>query len=461
VQAPPIGLSTATFLNISKPNEIKVSSKSEPTAADQSLRLKLFGDHGMSSDQVHLRVLPPRVVRAVVVMAMLLAGASYVFRHSLFPSELAVEVMAETADQLPMSITIVTAVQTKIARRIVAGGTLVARDEVLIVSQLQGVKVESYTADVGDKVTKGQPMAMLDSQRIDLQLSQKTADLARAEAMVSQAKAQSSESEAAGREADLALQRARLLRKGGTVSALTLQERVTAAAIGAARFQGQSQALVAAKADLARVKAEFDELLWQRDQIVVVATVTGVVSERSAKIGQTIAGDGAPLYRILKDGEVEMEALVIETALPAIEVGQSVAVTIAGAETPIEGKVRLVSPQIDPATRMGKIWISLASNTTRPGNFASAVFNVDRHEGIVLPRMAVMQDSDGARVQIVENGVVHFRNVTIGLMDASGVEIVTGLNSGEAVVAVAGGFLREGSLVTPAVQRSGSEDGGS
>ncbi len=390
---------------------------------------------------------------------MLLSGAGYVFRHSLLPSDHTAGSHAEAPAELPMAVTVVRAEPRMISRSIVAGGTLVAREEVLIVARLESVPVGRVLVDVGDLVTEGQPLALLDGQRLELLLAQKSADRVRAEAVIAQAEALSAEAGAAEQEATFALERAAALRERGNVSAQALQEREAAAAIAAARAEAQRQELAAARADLLRVGAERDELMWERDRATVRATATGIVIERTARVGQTTAADGTPLFRILRDGEVEMEASVIETALTAIRAGQGATVAVAGLESPIRGQVRLVSPSVDPATRMGKVWISLRGTGMRPGGSASVTFEADRREAIVVPRAAVLAGDAGSRVQVVQDGVVVLREVEAGLADASGVEIRAGLEEGEIVIAAAGGFLREGSLVSPVFGRAASAEG--
>lgn len=403
------------------------------------------------------RPIPGRGLAALgrwfLLAAMLLGGAAYVLRHSLFPADHAATAPVEAAAR-PMAVTVVTAEPRMIARSIVATGTLVGREEVLVAAQINGVPVAGVLVEAGDRITEGQPMALLDDDRIELLLAQKSADRAHAEAVVAQALARRTEAEAGEREAGLAFERAAALRAKGSVSAQALEEREAGAAAAAARVEAQRQELAAARAHLMRVVAEQDELMWERDRATVRAPVDGVVIERAIKVGQTIAGDGAPLFRILKDGAVEMEAAVIETALPAIRPGQSATVTIAGTAAPVEGEVRLVSPAVDPATRMGKVWISLPGAAGTPGASAVAKLEAERREAIVLPRAAVLASDAGPRVQVVEDGVVRIRPVETGLSDVGGVEIRAGLDGGEKVVAAAGSFLREGSRVSPTSARA-------
>jgi HlyD family secretion protein len=385
--------------------------------------------------------------RWLLTAAVVLGGCGYVFRHSLFPADHATPIQVQEA--AAMAVSVVTAYRRPMSRQATATGTLVARHEVLIVAEIVGARTVKVVADVGDRVIAGQVLAVLDGQRINLLLAQKAADRARTEAAIAQAMALADEAAVAAADAGVMLKRSQALQVGGTISAQLLAERETAAATALARAKAQFRALDAARADLLRVTAERDELLWQRGQLEVRAAAAGIVIERTAQPGQATTGDGTPLFRIMAGGEVEMEALVLETALSEISAGQTVRIAVAGEARSIRGQVRLAAPSVDPETRLGKVWISLDADGLKPGNSAVAVFDIGQREAILLPQAAVLAGAAGSRVLVVEGGLVTFRRVETGLITASGIEITAGLEPGETVIALAGPFLREGSRVIP------------
>ncbi|WP_420006287.1 efflux RND transporter periplasmic adaptor subunit [Arenibacterium sp. LLYu02] len=356
---------------------------------------------------------------------------------------------AETKVEPIMAVSVITAEHQVVSRRVVAGGTLVPRDEVLVLEQITGASIRSVLAEVGDVVFEGQPLAILDDARIVLLLAQKSADFQRVEAALAQAEALVDEAAAAVDDTLQLFERAVALRERGVVSEQVLEERRSAAETARAREEAQRHALGVAKADLARVVAERDELLWQQQQLTIRAPAAGIVTERAAQEGQAAGSNGTPKFRIAKAGEVEVEALVIETALPLIRKGQVVSVSVAGESRVIEGRVRLVQLTVDSSSRMGKVRISLGEPGLRPGSFASVRFDLNPHEAIMLPHAALLGGGTDAQVMVVRDDVVSVVPVTIGLNTVEGVEIVDGVTEGEIVVASAGGFLREGNRVKP------------
>jgi HlyD family secretion protein len=130
-------------------------------------------------------------------------------------------------------------------------------------------------------------------------------------------------------------------------------------------------------------------------------------------------------------------------------VGQKTVITLAdGAK--IDGKVRLVSPEVDRATRLGRVRVALSrSDGVRVGSFARADIEVRREIAVTAPVSAITYGANGASVLIADNGLVRERAVTLGLVDGARAEIRSGVREGDEIVVRAGAFLRDGDSVRP------------
>jgi HlyD family secretion protein len=198
------------------------------------------------------------------------------------------------------------------------------------------------------------------------------------------------------------------------------------------------------------VAAQLAEAEARLNRTRVIAPVDGTVLTRKAEVGQIANSGGEALFRVASGGEVEMRGQIAEQDLAALKTGQPASVYLAGLLQPFEGRVRLLGAVIDPATRLGEIRIALKPDPAlRPGAFARGSVTVDKAERPVLPQTAVMSDSKGAYVYIVNaQNHVERRAVSVaGTIDA-GIIIATGLTGTERVVTTAAGFLREGEPVT-------------
>ena len=120
-----------------------------------------------------------------------------------------------------------------------------------------------------------------------------------------------------------------------------------------------------------------------------------------------------------------------------------------GGDAPVHGEVRVVYPEIDRATRLGKVRVALDPDPSlRIGAFARGTLEVARRRGLAVPLAALLYGEDGgASVLVVLDGRVVERKVRTGLATAESVEIADGLVAGESIVARAGSFLRPGDAV--------------
>ena len=122
------------------------------------------------------------------------------------------EPAAPAATAVP-TVTVEPAAVTEVQRRVPLSGTLVARAEVQVYPQVEGLEITTLGAEAGDRVEKGQELARLSDATVRAQLAQAEAELQRATAGVSQAESQISSAEAALTQSVTALERARSLRR--------------------------------------------------------------------------------------------------------------------------------------------------------------------------------------------------------------------------------------------------------
>jgi len=217
-----------------------------------------------------------------------------------------------------------------------------------------------------------------------------------------------------------------------------------------ARLEVARKAKASAEAQLGVVDAQKRDVLQRLAKTEVKAPADGLILTRNASLGAVVSAQGGPLFRIAIDGVLELVADVAETALPQISENMPVAVSLPGIDEPIGGKIRMIAPEIDARTRLGKVHVVLPpSDDVRPGNFARGTIELGRAKGIAVPQSALLFRGDTALLQIVKDGVVDTREVKTGIRDDGYVEITDGVNAGELVVVRAGTFVNEGDRVTP------------
>jgi HlyD family secretion protein len=351
------------------------------------------------------------------------------------------------APQSTPAVTVVRAAERELVERAIVTGTLVPREEILVAPEVEGYRIAEVLVEEGDTVKQGQVLAKLTRDVLETQLAQNAASRARAEAGIAQARSNIVQSEAAHTEAQQALERARSLMRSGNTTEVVLEQRVSAARAAEGRLSAARDGLRIAEAERASTQAQQREIEWRLSRTEIRAPAAGVIARKNARVGATATAAGDPLFRIIANGEIELEGELTETQLPRLREGAEARVTVDG-ERLIEGRVRNVFPEVDRATRLGKVRISLQKDPAlRIGSFARGTVEVARRTGVAVPIASVLHGAEGASVLAVVSDKVEARKVRTGLSAEGFVEISEGLKAGEAIVARAGSFLRDGDVV--------------
>ncbi|MGH8442727.1 MAG: efflux RND transporter periplasmic adaptor subunit [Nevskiaceae bacterium] len=312
----------------------------------------------------------------------------------------------QAAKALPvLSVSVVAAAQKTLDDNIRVIGTVVPRENVVVISELAGLRVRAVYAETGDYVKQGQRIALLDGESLSIQ-------------------SQSLQSHF-GRTRD-EYARFKELQLSGVISKESLQQRQAAF-------------------EVARSRLRDAQLNINRTQIV--APTDGLIYERTATIGGLTNGS-EPLFRIAKDGKVEMEASVPEALVQRLKPAMPVTLKVAGESAPESGSVRLIMPLVDITSRATGVRIRFERERAAPvGAFCEASITVAKVGGWVVPGTALQQDAQGMYVwQVGPKNVAARKPVTV-VMRTAGSAVVKESLGGTPIVAKAGSFLKEGDLV--------------
>jgi HlyD family secretion protein len=350
----------------------------------------------------------------------------------------------------PPAVTVVPATKREFVDRLFVSGTLVAREEAQVAARIDGLAIVEVDAEDGDRVRQGQVLARLDRTQLDALVAENDAATRRADAAIDQARSLIAQSQAQVQFANADFDRAHKL-EAGIMAASTVEQREMAMKTAQAQLAAAQFALGVAEADRKSRDAERQELLVRIDRTEVKAPVGGIVSRRSAKVGADASSTGEPLFRIIEDGAVDLEADVPEQSLARLAVGMPAELKLPGVDGAVAGRVRLVNQEVDKASRTGKVRIALDDvSHAHIGAFASGQVELARRAGVGAPATAFEREGEKARLYVVSDGKVEERQVKPGIVDGDSVEIESGVATGESVVARAAAFLRPGDRVRPA-----------
>jgi HlyD family secretion protein len=183
--------------------------------------------------------------------------------------------------------------------------------------------------------------------------------------------------------------------------------------------------------------------------VLVQAPVAGVISNSTAAVGATASAKGEALFSIIARSEFDLVGMVATRDIAKLAVNQTARIKIIGAGE-VDGKVRRLSPTVEPNSQLGQVFVGITTNRKLLVNAsARAEIKTGQSCGVSVPLTAILYSTAGTVVQVVRRDRVETRRVETGLMSAGQVEIREGIQEGDIVVARAGALLREGDPVRP------------
>lgn len=226
----------------------------------------------------------------------------------------------------------------------------------------------------------------------------------------------------------------------------------------------------AARAAEAAARASLDQLRTRVGYAVVRAPAAGVVTEKLVEVG-AVVGAQTRLFTIAEVSTLVTRVGVSELDVGSLRVGQSARVMLdAYPGQPFQGRIRRIFPSADPATRLVPVEVALtgeAATAARPGFLARVAFALGTRDDVLLvPASAVVGQAGAQQVFVVVQGKAERRTVETGLSSEGRVEIVSGLQEGEAVVITGSNNVRNNADVRvvsgpggapPGAQKGGAE----
>jgi len=349
--------------------------------------------------------------------------------------------------QAPVSVRVEAAAVVETASELELVGSVAARTRSVVSSKVAG-RIERIHAAEGQSVRAGAVLVELD--RAELEAAVETAEASRAAAETAVAAA---DQEIAAAEAKLALAEAthrrfeQLLEKESVSrqeydeAAANLRTAVAAVELGRARRAQAEAAITAAQAGV-------KQQALRRDEAVIRAPVSGVVTARLADPG-TLATPGAPLLEIEPASGFRLEVAVPETQALQLKRGSELRVEIPalGEAGPDKARVAEIVPAVDAASRTFTVKLALPSTPgLRSGLFGRAFLAGAPAERLEVPAGAVIVRGQVRSVFVVADGRAERRLVTLGELRQGRYEVLSGLDAGERVV-VQPAELRDGTPV--------------
>jgi len=297
-------------------------------------------------------------------------------------------------------------------------------EKATVVCKVPGKTVLRVFVSEGDSVKEGDPLAIVDDSLLRQQILQAEAALGRASSYASTVAADF-----------------------GRISGLYKEEVVSRQQYD--RAQGEAR-MAARQVQEARAALNQQKILLGYHTIT--APISGVVLTRHIDPGDTVSQ--SPAFILARRERVKVSGTVPERLFPRVKEGQKALVTVdAFPGKRFEAAVSRVHPSLDPVTRTGRVDVLLsAEDSLLPGMYARVTILTGVREGAALPLEAVgrMAGTGESVCYVVSDGVARLRVIEKGAERDNFLEVLSGLESGEAVIAARSEKLRDGTPVKAA-----------
>ncbi len=367
----------------------------------------------------------------------------------------------ETAEAEPVIPVQVSDVRSAtIQRTIVADGILFPITQSAVMPKISA-PVREFLINRGDRVRKGQLLAVLENRDLAAAKVENQGLYKQAEATYRSTTAASLPEEVEKAKLDLqsakqALDaaeklhesRKELLSQGAIARRLVdeanvayvqakAQHEIAARHLEALQKVSNQAQINAAEGQLEAAKGRFQGAEAQLQYSQITSPIDGVVSDRQLYAGE-MANPGTPLLTVMDVSRLIARANVPSAQLKYLRIGNPATLTASDGAT-YDAKVTVVSPAVDPNSTTAEVWVT-ANNPgerLRPGETVHVSVIAERIDGaVVIPSTALVPSKEGIETVMVvdSSSVAHERKVKIGVRELEQVQITEGVKPGEKVI---------------------------
>ncbi|MHA6884565.1 efflux RND transporter periplasmic adaptor subunit [Ralstonia pseudosolanacearum] len=304
-----------------------------------------------------------------------------------------------------LTVTVAAASQAQWPATLEASGAIAPWQEAVIGAQVSGLRLADVRVNVGDRVKRGQVLAVFDADLL-------RADEARLKATWQQAEANR--------------QRALQLKGSGAISEQDVLQYTTLADVA---------------------KAQLRSTQLQLRYAEVIAPDDGVISARSATLGN-VSNSGQELFRMIRQSRLEWRGELTAVQLAQIRAGQRIRLALPDG-TAAEARVRQTAPSLDGQTRLGLVYADIEPGSgARAGMYAKGNVVLAQSAAVTVPAVSVViRDGRSYVPKLSGADTVALQAVTVGRRQGDAVEIVSGMAAGDKVVVQGAAFLNDGDIV--------------
>lgn len=370
---------------------------------------------------------------------------------------------SEKGDKEPTVTVQVAAVEkTEIQRTITTQAILFPRQQAAIVPKISA-PVQKFLVKRGSPVREGQLLAVLENRDLSAAEQENKGSYEQAQATYETTTAaglpeeiQKAEADAQQAQAALSAQqkvyesRQQLFEQGALPRKELDQSRVDFTQannqyaiakkhLDALMAIGKPQELRSAAGQLQSAKGKYLGAEAQLSYSEIRSPMNGVITDRPLYPGE-MAATGTPLLTVMDISSVIAKAHIPQSDAAALKIGDKGTMAVPGIDDPVEGKVTVISPALDPNSTTVEVWLEAKNpkHSLKPGTSVQLSLTAKTvKDALVVPSTAVISTPDGNSAVMLAgvDGRAHQKVVKLGIRNGDDVQIVDGVSSSDKVVA--------------------------
>jgi RND family efflux transporter MFP subunit len=332
-------------------------------------------------------------------------------------------------------------------------GNIQAITEAPILARANGY-IKRRMADIGDRVSAGQPLAEIEAPEVDQQVSQAKASLEQARAALEQSLANYEQGKSNLELARVTAERWNALVAEGVVPKQENDQYQAQYQAQTAGVQALEKAIAAQRSNVAAAEANLAGLDEVQSYRVVKAPFDGLVTLRNVDVGALVNAGNTLLFRVAQTGTLRTYVNVPQTNANAIRVGQPATLRISTLPgRTFAGNVARTANSLDPASRtmLVEVRVPNPEGVLLPGMYAQVNLSSARtNPPLLISGDSLIVRADGVQVAVVgSDHTVHLQKIQVGRDYGDKLEVISGLQVGDMLIANPGDAVVEGVKIEP------------
>lgn len=213
----------------------------------------------------------------------------------------------------------------------------------------------------------------------------------------------------------------------------------------------QAAALKAAQGQLTSAQGKYEAAKAQVAYSEIRSPISGVVTERPLFAGET-ASAGTPLLTVMDTSTLLAKAHIGQSMAQQLQLGDAASVSVPGMDKPVEAKVTLISPALDPGSTTVEVWLRIDNRDGKLRVGTPVKVSITGRtvaKAWKVPSSAILTALDGSKSVMVigSDETAHRKRVTLGIVDGDEAQVTSGLLPSDVVITIGGYAMDEGTKV--------------